>query len=146
MPPELDHLLVPAKDRVAAARLIALLFDAPWAEQGSVGPFSAVYVDGLTLDFDQWSDPIPKLHYAFRVTQLEFDAILGRIKAAGLAYRSSPLGPDDFQVNTAFGGNLVYWSEPDGHAWEILTVSYERQRVPSQGAVAVPNRSIEQTA
>jgi len=147
MHPELDHLLVPAKDRVAAAKLIALLFDVPWAEQGAVGPFSAVYVsNGLTLDFDQWSEPIPKLHYAFRVTQLEFDAILGRIKAAGLAYRSSPLGPDDFQVNTAFAGNLVYWSEPDGHAWEILTVSYERQRVASQGAAAVPNSSIEQTA
>jgi hypothetical protein len=39
-----------------------------------------------------------------------------------------PLGQDDYKVNTAFGGNLVYWSEPDGHAWEILTVSYDRQR------------------
>src|SRR3982750_2844443 len=114
MQPELDHLLVPAKDRVSAARLIAQLFGVPWAEQGAVGRFSPVYVSGgLTLDFDQWSDPVPKLHYAFRVTQLEFDAILERIKAAGLAYRSSPMGPDDFQVNTAFGGKLVYWSEPD---------------------------------
>ena len=128
MQPELDHLLVPAKDRVAAARLIAQLFGVSWAEQGAFGPFSPVYVSsGLTLDFDQWNAPVPKLHYAFRVTQLEFDEILARIKAAGLAYRSSPTGPDDFQVNTAFGGNLVYWSEPDGHAWEILTVSYARQ-------------------
>jgi hypothetical protein len=80
------------------------------------------------LDFDQWSDPVPKQHYAFKVTQEEFDAILARIRAAGLAYRSSPLGPDDFQVNHAFGGHLVYWSEPDGHVWEVLTVSYERRQ------------------
>jgi hypothetical protein len=143
---QLDHLLIPAKDRVAAARLVAQLFGVPWAEQGAVGPFSPVYVNaGLTLDFDQWTDPVPKLHYAFRVTQLEFDAILARIKAAGLAYRSSPIGPDDFQVNTAFGGNLVYWSEPDGHAGEILTVSYERQRMPSEGGAEPLGSSIERT-
>jgi len=134
VPAQLDHLLVPAKNRVAAARLIAHLLGVPWAEQGAVGPFSPVYVNaGLTLDFDQWNEPVPKLHYAFLVTQPEFDAILGRIKAAGLAYRSSPVGADDFKINSAFGGNLVYWSEPDGHAWEILTVSYERQDLQAQG-------------
>ena len=133
MPAHLDHLIVPAKDRVAAARLLAELLGVPWAAQGAVGPFSPVFVnDGLTLDFDQWADPVPKQHYCFRVAQPEFDAILARIRAAGIAFRSTPLGPDDFMVNTAFGGNLVYWSEPDGHAWEMLTVSYERQRPPAQ--------------
>lgn len=131
MPAQLDHLLVPSKDRVAAARLIAQLLGVAWAEQGRVGPFSPVYVnDGLTLDFDTWPEPIPQQHYCFRVTPDEFDAILARIRAAGLAYRSSPLGPDDYTVNTAFGGRLVYWREPDGHAWEILTVSYERPDAP----------------
>ena len=129
MAAHLDHLIVPAKDRVAAARLLAELLGVPWAEQGSVGPFSPVFVnDGLTIDFDQWVEPVPKQHYCFRVTQEEFDAILARIRAVGIPFRSTPLGQDDYKVNTAFGGNLVYWSEPDGHAWEILTVSYERQR------------------
>lgn len=129
--PDLDHILIPAANRVAAARLIAHLFDVPWAEQGSAGPFSPVYVnDSLTLDFDQWDAPVPRQHYAFRVEHAEFDAILARIEALGLAYRSTPNGPDDRQVNTAFGGRIVYWSEPDGHAWEILTVSYARQPPP----------------
>jgi catechol 2,3-dioxygenase-like lactoylglutathione lyase family enzyme len=129
MAAHLDHLIVPAKDRVAAARLLAELLGVPWAEQGSVGPFSPVFVnDGLTIDFDQWVEPVPKQHYCFRVTQEEFDAILARIRAVGIPFRSMPLGQDDYKVNTAFGGNLVYWSEPDGHAWEMLTVSYERQR------------------
>ncbi len=76
MPPQLDHLLIPSADRVAAARLIAHLFDVPWAEQGSAGPFSPVYLNaGLTLDFDQWDAPVPRLHYAFRVDRAEFDAI-----------------------------------------------------------------------
>ena len=123
----LDHLLVPVRDRVASARLLAQLLGVPWSESG-VGPFSPVYVnDGLTLDFDETSDPFPTLHFCFRVDSAEFDAILARIIAAGLPYRSSPNGPVDFKVNTDHGGRIVYWSEPGGHVWELLTVSYARQ-------------------
>lgn len=123
----LDHMIVPAANRVAAARQLAGLLGVPWAEQAAIGPFSAVYVSpSLTLDFDEWPEPIPRQHYCFRVGEAEFDAILARLQAAGLAYRSTPLGEDDGQVNHAFGGRLVYWREPDGHAWEILTVSYAR--------------------
>jgi catechol 2,3-dioxygenase-like lactoylglutathione lyase family enzyme len=125
---QLDHLLVPARDKVAAARLLAQLLGVPWAETG-VGPFCPVFVnDGLTLDFDEWSDPIPPIHYCFRVSQEEFDAILGRIKAAGIFYRSNVHGAVDMQVNTQHGGSIVYWNEPDGHQWELLTVSYARQQ------------------
>lgn len=127
MAAQLDHLLVPSKDRVKAAKLLAHLLGVPWAEQGKVGPFSPVYVNaGLTLDFDQWEDPIPKLHFCFRVEQDEFNTILARIRASAIPYRSLPHGPDDYTVNPAFGGNLVYWNEPDGHVWELLTISYER--------------------
>ena len=130
---QLDHLIVPSADRVAGARLLARLLGVPWAEQGRVGPFSPVYVnDGLTLDFDQSTGPAPQQHYAFRVDAAQFDAILGRIRAEGLAFRSLPHGPDDHQVNLAFGGRIVYWREPDGHVWELLTVSYERQSPPAE--------------
>ena len=123
----LDHLIIPARNRVESARLIAQLFGVPWAESG-VGPFSPVYVsDSLTLDFDQWSEPLPVQHYCFRVEPAAFDAILERIKAAGIAFRSSPHGPGDGLVNTAHGGKIVYWNVPDDHVWEILTVSYARQ-------------------
>lgn len=131
MPILLDHLIVPARDRVAAARQLAALLGVAWAEQGPVGPFSPVYVsDDLTLDFDQWACAVPKQHYCFRVSPDEFDAILSRIQQAGIPFRSLPHGPDDGQVNNAFGGRLVYWGEPDGHVWEMLTVSYERQPAP----------------
>src|SRR5262244_513490 len=123
----LDHMLVPARDRVASAKFLAELLGLSWAESG-VGPFSPVYVnDGLTLDFDETSEPFPKLHFCFRVDDAEFDAILRRIIAAGLAYRSSPHGPVDSKINADHGGRIVYWSEPDGHVWEMLTVSYARR-------------------
>jgi catechol 2,3-dioxygenase-like lactoylglutathione lyase family enzyme len=124
---QLDHLMVPARDKLAAARLLAELLDVPWSPT-SVGPFAAVFVnDGLTFDFDQWPQPIPLIHYCFRVDQQAFDAILSRIQAAGIAYRSAVHGPVDHAVDTAHGGSIVYWNEPDGHQWEMLTVSYARQ-------------------
>lgn len=123
----LDHLMVPARDKIAAAKLLAGLLGVEWSETG-VGPFAPVFVnEGLTLDFDEWTDPIPQIHYCFRVEQDDFDAILARIQAAGIPYRSQVHGPVDSQVDTQHGGNIVYWNEPDGHQWEMLTVSYARQ-------------------
>ena len=125
---ELDHLLVPSRDRIASAQCLAGLLGVRWSKSG-LGPFSPVYVnDGLTLDFDETKEPFPKLHFCFRVDQSTFEAILGRIRAAGLAYRSTPHGPVDWKINTEYGGSIVYWSEPDGHVWEILTESYARSR------------------
>ena len=31
------------------------------------------------------------------------------------------------QVGTDYGGNMIYWNLPDGHQWEMLTVSYARR-------------------
>ena len=124
----LDHLLIPVRDRVASARLLATLLGVAWAESG-IGPFSPVYVNaGLTLDFDQADSPYPVQHYCFRVSEPEFDAILGRIRAAGIEYRSAVHGPVDMQVDMQHGGRIVYWNEPDCHQWEMLTVSYARLR------------------
>lgn len=130
MPIVLDHLLVPARDRRAAAERLAAILGVPWSAQAAVGPFSAVYVSSeLTVDFDEVpaGAAVPLQHYAFRVDDAEFDALMSRLKALGIAWRSSPIGPDDFQVNTHGGGRIVYWREPDGHAWEALTKSYARQ-------------------
>ena len=127
MPIELDHTIVPSRHAAASAKRLAELLDVPWAETG-VGPFSPVYVNaGLTLDFIETAEEFPVYHFCFRVDQAEFDAILGRIEAAGIPYRSAVRGPVDGRVNTDYGGNLVYWNEPDGHQWEMLTVSYARQ-------------------
>ena len=126
---ELDHVIVSARDQRAAARQLADLLGVPWAATG-VGPFSPVYVtDGLTLDFIDDDGPFPVQHFCFRVDDAAFDAILGRLQAAGIAYRSAVRGPEDRQVNTDHGGRMVYWNVPDGHQWEMLTVSYAR-RVP----------------
>lgn len=124
---ELDHTIVPTRDKRVSAKLLAELLGVPWDAVG-VGPFAPVYVnEGLTLDFIDTDEAFPVYHFCFRVGDAEFDAILGRIQAAGIAYRSSVRGPDDRRVNTDYGGRMVYWNEPDGHQWEMLTVSYARR-------------------
>ena len=124
----LDHIMIPARNKVESAKLLAGLLGVPWSETG-VGPFCPVFVnDGLTLDFDEWSEPFPLIHYCFRVSDAEFDTIFARLRAAGIRYRSNVHGPVDMQVDTLHGGRIVYWNEPDGHQWEMLTVSYARAR------------------
>jgi catechol 2,3-dioxygenase-like lactoylglutathione lyase family enzyme len=123
---ELDHVIVPARNQVVSAKRLADLLGVRWAESGA-GPFSPVYVnDGLTLDFINDDGLFPIQHFCFRVDEKEFDAILQRIKAAGIKYRSTVRGPENKQINTQYGGRMVYWNEPDGHQWEMLTVSYAR--------------------
>jgi catechol 2,3-dioxygenase-like lactoylglutathione lyase family enzyme len=123
----LDHTIVPSRHKAASAKLLGELLDVPWAETG-IGPFAPVYVnDGLTLDFIDTDEAFPVYHFCFRVDDAAFDAILARLQAAGIRYRSDVRGPMDMQISTQFGGRLVYWNEPDGHQWEMLTVSYARR-------------------
>ena len=124
---ELDHTIIPARDQRAAATLLARILDVPWSESG-VGPFCAVYVnDGLTLDIDQAAGGFPTLHYCFRMPDDAFDGLVARLQSLGIDYRSTPHGPVNRRVNVQHAGRIVYWSEPDGHVWEALTMSYARR-------------------
>lgn len=122
----LDHLIVPSHNPVDAAQSLAVILGVPW--EAEVGHFTPVYVnESLTLDFAQ-REQFASHHYCFRVSEEEFDGILERVQAAGIKHRSSPRGDDDLQINTRLGGRNFYWTDGDGHIWEVLTVSYARQQ------------------
>jgi hypothetical protein len=124
---QLDHVIVPSHNRDASAKLLADLLGVPCGPARE-GPFFAVYInDSLTLDFIETDEQFPIEHYCFRVEEKEFDYILERIQAAGIGYRSTVRGPADSRINTDYGGRMIYWNEPEGHQWEVLTVSYARQ-------------------
>lgn len=127
---QLDHLIVPSHDPVAGAQSVAELLAVPW-ETGR-GHFTPVYVnDTLTLDFAE-RDSFASHHYCFHVSDDEYDGIYERVLAASIVYRSTPMGPDDMQINTRLGGRNFYWTDSDGHVWEVLTVSYARQPTASE--------------
>jgi catechol 2,3-dioxygenase-like lactoylglutathione lyase family enzyme len=116
---ELNHTIVPAHDKEVAARFFAEIFGL--AYEGSISHFAPVKVnDQLTMDFDNASD-FRSHHYAFKVTDAEFDAIFGRLQGNGVDYGSEPWTPTDGKLNHRHGGRGVYWRDQDGHLLEILT-------------------------
>jgi hypothetical protein len=118
---ELDHAIVSARNAVRAAQRLAQILGVPWAEHG-IGPFSPVHVNsGLTLDFIDDPADFPIQHFAFRVGEAEFDAILGRLRDLGIATKSTPHGPVDGRVSIEGGLRRLYWNEPDGHQWEMFS-------------------------
>ena len=117
----LNHTIVPARDKVAAARFFADIFGLPFDDAG--GHFAPVQVnDTLTLDFATATGPVASQHYAFHVSDAEFDAILQRVQAAGLAFGSGPGKLEDGKLNDWSGGRGVYFRDPDGHILELMTV------------------------
>jgi len=116
----LNHTIVPARDKEAAAQFFARIFGLRF--EGPSGHFAPVQVNAtLTLLFDQEAD-FESHHYAFHVDEAEFDAILGRVREAGLAYGSAPWSLEDGRLNDWNGGRGVYFKDSDGHVLELMTV------------------------
>ncbi len=115
----LDHTIVPANDKAAAAKYFAELFGLPCGE--TVGPFTPVQVNpALTFDFDD-RRPFEVHHYAFHLSDAEFDAVFGRVKSRGLAYGSDPYDLENMRVREFNGGRTVYFKDLSGHLLEIRT-------------------------
>jgi catechol 2,3-dioxygenase-like lactoylglutathione lyase family enzyme len=120
MPIVLNHTIVPATDKEAAARQFAQLFGLAYGGLGD--HFAPVKInDNLTFLFDQDSD-FESHHYAFHVSDAEFDAILHRVQEVGLVYGSAPWSSGDVKLNNWGGGRGVYFKTPDGHLLELMTV------------------------
>jgi catechol 2,3-dioxygenase-like lactoylglutathione lyase family enzyme len=116
----LNHTIVPAHDKEAAAKFFARIFGLKF--DGYTGPFARVRVnDALTLLFDQEAS-FKSLHYAFHVDDAAFDAILGRVREEGLPYGSEPWSLADGKLNDWNGGRGVYFKDPDGHILELMTM------------------------
>ena len=116
----LNHTIVPVRDKKAAARFFAQIFGL--AYNGVDAHFAPVKVnDTLTFLFDDDTN-FESHHYAFHVSDAEFDAILHRVQEAGLTYGSAPWSADDRKLNDWGGGRGVYFRVPDGHLLELMTV------------------------
>ncbi|MFD8549738.1 VOC family protein [Streptomyces sp. NPDC059649] len=131
--PSLDHTIVHSTDRFASARFLADLLDAP--EPKAFGPFAALKLDnGVALDYAEHvaggKEFVPT-HYAFLVTEDEFDHILGRIKDRDLPYWADPRHTKPQEINTRDGGRGVYVNDPDGHNMEFLTRTYSDELLSS---------------
>ena len=121
---KLNHTIVHSLDARQSAEFLASLFELPAPKP--FGPFLGVEVSNeVTLDFlDADGMEIQMQHYAFLVSDDEFDAIFGRIKSRALAYWADPGRTQQGRINHHFGGRGVYFQDPSGHLLEIITRPY----------------------
>jgi catechol 2,3-dioxygenase-like lactoylglutathione lyase family enzyme len=119
---QLNHTIVSARDKRVSAEFLATILGLAVSPQ--YGPFLPVETsNGVSLDFADSRDVTPQ-HYAFLVSEAEFDAILDRIKEAGVPYFADPGHHRAGQINHNDGGRGVYFPDPDGHNLEIITRPY----------------------
>ena len=123
MPVQLNHTIVHATDRERTAAFLVDLLGLP--QPTAFGPFLVVQTaNDVSLDVMTDSGSFQPQHYAFLVTEEEFDEIFGRIQARGLNYWADPGHRRPGEINHNDGGRGVYWSDPDGHNLEIITRPY----------------------
>jgi catechol 2,3-dioxygenase-like lactoylglutathione lyase family enzyme len=120
---ELNHTIVSVRDKHEAANFLTEILGLP--EHTTFGPFAVVELaNGVSMDFaDDHGEVVPR-HYAFLVSESEFDEIFGRIKDRGLDYWADPGQKRPGEINHNDGGRGVYWLDPNGHFLEIITVPY----------------------
>ena len=121
---QLNHTIVWCNDQCRSANFFAAILGRP--EPTRFGPFLVVHLDnGVSLDFsDDREHALVVQHYAFLVSEPEFDAIFGRIKAQELDYWADPARSRPGEINRHDGGRGVYFPDPDGHFLEIITRPY----------------------
>lgn len=119
----LNHTIVHARDPEVSARFLSEVMGLP--EPKPFGPFLVVDTDnGVSLDFIQGEGDIGSEHYAFLVSEAEFDEIFGRVQARGLTHWADPARNQPGSINNHDGGRGVYFEDPSGHFLEIITRPY----------------------
>lgn len=123
MPVAFNHTIVHAHNREESAAFFSEVMGLP--APAEFGPFLAIpLAHNASIDFIQNDGDIPYQHYAFLVTEKEFDEIYGRIRERGLNHWADPHRHEPNTINHHDGGRGVYWCDPTGHFLEIITVPY----------------------
>jgi catechol 2,3-dioxygenase-like lactoylglutathione lyase family enzyme len=119
---ELNHTIVKVRDKHAAAAFYQQVLGL--AEVTTYGPFTEITLANDAILAFLEEGPIHPQHYAFLVSEEEFDGIRDRIVSRGLTYWGDPARRTVNEINREDGGRGLYWEDPDGHFLEIITRPY----------------------
>ncbi len=118
----LNHTIIPSNDHVKSAQFYARIFGFEFVREWH--RFAVVKVnESLTLDFMN-KDGFHSMHYAFKVSDEQFDTIFQKLESESIVYGSGPSSLDDGTINTLYGGRGLYFRDLDGHVLEIITTNY----------------------
>ena len=121
MAPQLNHLIVRSRDKEASARFLAGILDLAVGAQW--GPFVPVQVGEVTIDFEDATE-IQPMHLAFLVSEDDFDAGYSRLREGSVPTYADPSRRRPGEINHLYGGRGVYFDDPDGHFFELITRPY----------------------
>lgn len=120
---ELNHTIVSARDNHGSAQFMAEVLGLP--EPVRFGPFWVVETaNGVSLDFRQTHGEVTPQHYAFLLSEDDFDEVFARLEDRGLTYWADPGRSRPAEINRRDGGRGVYFEDPEGHMLEIITRPY----------------------
>ena len=119
----LNHTIVWCRDKQASAQFLVDILGLP--RPRVFGPFLVVELgNDVSLDFHEQEGTIVRQHYAFLLSEGEFDEVFGRIRERRLDYWADPARQRAGEINRNDGGRGVYFDDPDGHFLEIITRPY----------------------
>ena len=119
---EFNHTIIPARDKWASAKFLADILNLEAGPEW--GHFVPVRTEnGVTLDFADYAEFRPQ-HFAFLVGDAEFDAALARIRAGKVAHYANFRREQPGEINHLYGGRGVYFDDPNGHLFELITRPY----------------------
>src|SRR5258708_16654988 len=118
-----NHTILSAHDSKASAIFLAEMLNLPAPRRW--GPFQMVVTEnGANLDYMDTVGEITPQHYAFLISEAEFDEIFGRIRDRKLSYWADPGRRRLGEINHHDGGRGVYFEDPNAHLLEIITRPY----------------------
>lgn len=122
MPVTLNHTIVHASDANATASFYAYFLNLPPPCQ--LGHFTVLQVGETSLDMIQTDEAISSRHFAFLVSEAEFDDIMRRVEAHNLPYWADPFHKKPLEINRWDDGRGVYFNDLNGHLLEVITRPY----------------------
>jgi len=121
---QLNHTIVWCRDKQKSAYFLAELLDLPSPKQ--FGPMLVVQLNnGVSLDFYEQEREIALQHYAFLISEDDFDDVFARIQGREMQYWADPAKQHAGEIYRQHGGRGVYFDDPDGHLLEVMTRPYE---------------------
>jgi len=120
---ELNHTIIWCHDKVQSSEFLTRILGLPPAKP--FRNFMVVQLDNdVSLDFMEKEGEIARQHYAFLVSEREFDESFARIRSERLDYWADPACSQPGEINHHFGGRGVYFADSDGHLLEFITKPY----------------------
>jgi catechol 2,3-dioxygenase-like lactoylglutathione lyase family enzyme len=118
----LNHTIVIGHDRIESARFLTEIMGLP--PHRVLGHFAVVQVGDTSLDFVETDGEIAQRHFAFLVSEREFDEIFARIRERNMPFWADPFRREKDRINHWDDGRGLYFDDPNGHLLEIITRPY----------------------